>query len=207
MPRRKTKAISPFGLAFDFEATNAEASFGRMADQYVQTRILAASVRAAQRPVNRKLLSLIKSTKSVESGTLYRDVATKIKSYKKDVIAWGASGVKRAGGGKKNQQTVVKARQTSRKKAGNPDGRNRIPAFYFHLIDGGVSPHKHPVRVYYRNGRRVVVRGQWTHPGFPARNLRRKAQQATTIPATNAFSRVYKRELDKEAAKGLKVIK
>jgi hypothetical protein len=169
--------------------------FGRMQNATEQTKLLAKAVQAAQRSFTPALRGVIKGSGSVESGALLNEVTSKVKSYKKDVTAWGGVGIRKKIQGRR--QRIYIARQTSTKKLTNPDGKNRIPQFYFHLLDGGVDPHPHPVKVVNINGRKVAIRRPWIHPGFPARNLRAKARRRGAQAALSNFIRTYRTQIAK----------
>lgn len=125
----------------------------------VRTKALRQGVSAAATPVVKQL----KANTRRQSGLLKRAETKKIKTYK---------------GG----NTVIAVIGANRNVTGEYQGRARVPANYFHLINDGVAPHG-------------------KHPGFAGDHMLQHAYDSTKDQASTIMLDKMQTVLEAEAAK------
>ena len=129
------------------------------------TRVAARGPAAAVRAGSSVIIKEMRRRAPNETGSLKKSMGQKVKNYR----------------GNKTVTSIVGARS---KRYATAKG-NRNPAYYAHLVELGVAPH--------RTGKRGM------HPGFAARPFMRPAWDAAAPRARAAVIDKMKQVFDKEA--------
>jgi hypothetical protein len=160
----------------------------------LQTLGKVGAKRAVKKAANAGLTPMqkaVKKTVPVETGQMKKTLAKKVKTYAKDGVTFGVTGIKR---GAKNEET----------------GRN--PSKYLHLVELGVKTHhiqprKKPKKDEQDFKPRKALMfndsfyGKVLHPGFRALAPLQRAFDASKTECLSKFREKLKTEIIAEAKK------
>lgn len=143
----------------------------------VRSKGLRQAVSAGATPV----VKALKADTPRVSGLLKKAETKKIKTYK----------------GGTNVIAVIGANVNT---AGEYNGRNRVPANYFHLVEDGVAPHSLSKGASIRRKRAGDGNGA-QHPGFAGRHMLKNAYNTTKDQAGSIMVDKLQSVLESEAEK------